>query len=149
MAIEPAAYGTILVPIDFSKTSERAFDVARSLATSAGPARLVLVHACFVPVEVEALIGSAAAQRVEVEREARESLDQLRERTERGGIACEVAIVWGRPEHVILTAAADREADLIVIGTHGRTGLAHVVLGSVAERVVREAECPVLTVKPG
>ena len=55
--------------------------------------------------------------------------------------------VEGGPEAVILEAARERSADLIVMGTHGRTGLAHVFLGSVAERVVREADCPVVTTR--
>ena len=55
----------------------------------------------------------------------------------------------GRPSEVILDLAQREGADLIVMGTHGRTGLSHVLLGSVAERVVRQAECPVMTVPPG
>ena len=63
------------------------------------------------------------------------------------GISAEFAVHGGTPELVIVDMAAEKEADLIVMGTHGRTGLAHVLLGSVAERVLRTAPCPVITVK--
>src|SRR5262249_20777722 len=59
----------------------------------------------------------------------------------------EVAIAGGNPADAIVRAAQERGADLIVMGTHGRTGLQHVLLGSVAEKVVRTAPCPVLTVR--
>jgi len=63
------------------------------------------------------------------------------------GIKIEVELREGEPAHEILEAVKAKGIDLIVIGTHGRTGLAHAVMGSVAERVVREATCPVLTVR--
>jgi nucleotide-binding universal stress UspA family protein len=59
----------------------------------------------------------------------------------------ETIVIKGIPFHEIINAATEIGADLIVIGTHGRTGLSHVVMGSVAEKVVRKASCPVLTVR--
>ena len=61
------------------------------------------------------------------------------------GVACDRVSVRGSPEQVILDVAESKRADLIVMGTHGRTGLGHLLLGSVAERVVRHASCPVMT----
>ena len=73
--------------------------------------------------------------------------DLVRE-LERDGVEAEAIARRGSPDRVVLELAAERSADLIVMGTHGRTGLAHAFLGSVAERVAREADCPVLTTKP-
>ena len=63
------------------------------------------------------------------------------------GVSAEYVSARGSPERIVVDTARDKEADLIVMGTHGRTGLAHIALGSVAERVVRDAHCPVLTVR--
>jgi nucleotide-binding universal stress UspA family protein len=137
---------TIVVPIDFSKPSRQAFELARDLAREAGPAHVILVHACFVPVEIEALVGSAAYEAVEdIDTHVAKELDQLVAELKDGGVSCEAVTVRGSPENVILDLAESKRADLIVMGTHGRTGLSHFFLGSVAERVVRNASCPVMT----
>jgi nucleotide-binding universal stress UspA family protein len=144
-----AHFETILVPIDFSKASHSALALARDLARDAGPAKLVLVHACFVPVEIEALVGSAAWSAVDdVNARAEGDLGDLVRELGRDGVEAEAIARRGSPDRVVLELAAERSADLIVMGTHGRTGLAHAFLGSVAERVAREADCPVLTTKP-
>jgi nucleotide-binding universal stress UspA family protein len=144
--IEPTKLDRIVVPVDFSKASRHALDLARDLARDAGPAQVILVHACFVPVEIEALVGSAAYEAIEdVDTRAGHDLDELVSEVEGSGVACERVSVRGSPEKVILEVARSRSADLIVMGTHGRKGLGHFFLGSVAERVVRHADCPVLT----
>jgi nucleotide-binding universal stress UspA family protein len=144
--IEATRFETIVVPIDFSKASQQALELARDLALEAGPAQLILVHASFVPVEIEALVGSAAYEAVEdVDSHAGKELDQLVSGLKDLGVACERVSARGSPEKVILEVAESKRADLIVMGTHGRTGLGHFFLGSVAERVVRNATCPVLT----
>lgn len=144
--IEATRFEMIVVPIDFSKASRQALELAWDLAIEAGPAQVILVHACFVPVEIEALVGSAAYEAVEdVDTHAGQELDQLVSELKDAGVACERVSVRGSPEQVILDVAESKRADLIVMGTHGRTGLGHLLLGSVAERVVRHASCPVMT----
>jgi nucleotide-binding universal stress UspA family protein len=83
----------------------------------------------------------------EVRQGAIEALRHLTDDARTRGVRAEHSLVAGTPFVEIGKVAADRKADLIVMGTHGRTGLAHAVLGSTAERVVRFAPCPVLTVK--
>lgn len=139
---------TIVVPTDFSDPAERALALARELAQKAGPAHLILTHAVFVPVEVEALgLDTAQLARTGIEERVARDLEQMLTELQDAGISAEYVSSWGSPERIIVEIARAKGADLIVMGTHGRTGLAHVVLGSVAERVVREAPCPVLTVK--
>jgi nucleotide-binding universal stress UspA family protein len=77
-----------------------------------------------------------------------QALDQRVAAAAAGGLSVSAVLKTGSAPEAILDAAADERADLIVIGTHGRTGLTRLVIGSVAERVVRMAPCPVLVVKP-
>jgi nucleotide-binding universal stress UspA family protein len=140
---------TIVVPIDFSECSRRALDLARFLSKEAGPAHLILIHAYFVPVELEALAEEAHEPILDiVSQRATEDLERILVELQDEGISAEFAAHRGSPERTIVDVAARKGADLIVMGTHGRTGLAHVLLGSVAERVVRAAHCPVISVKP-
>jgi nucleotide-binding universal stress UspA family protein len=140
----------ILVPTDFSKHSQRALTYAAALAEKFG-AEIFLLHvvqdfAVFLPDTVTASppplpppdqVNSAV--REALERTVREgNLKHLRVHTE----ARE-----GTPYHEIVTYAGENDIDLIIMGTHGRTGLAHLLLGSVTERVVRRSPCPVLTVR--
>ena len=146
--IEPRRFRRILVPTDFSPTAERALMLAEQLARAAGPTRLLLVNAYAVPLELEAL-AIYGAKRVfdELALESKKRLEEIQTRLEQAGLEVECLGNHGRPEEVIVELATKKEADLIVIGTHGRTGLPHIVLGSVAERVIRNAPCPVITVK--
>ena len=146
--IEPRRFRTILVPTDFSPTAERALALAEELARAAGPAQLVLVNAYAVPLELEAL-ALYGAKRVfdELALESRKRLEEIQTRIKRKGLQVECRGNHGRPEDVIVELARKENADLIVIGTHGRTRLPHVLLGSVAERVIRSAPCPVITIR--
>jgi nucleotide-binding universal stress UspA family protein len=145
---EPGAFRTILVPIDFSDCSRRALEVARALARQPGPTHLVLVHAAFVPAELESLAERADPSiRELVARQATEDLASILVELQDEGISAEFSTHSGSPDCIIEEIAAEKGVDLVVMGTHGRTGLAHVLLGSVAERVVRTAPCPVITVK--
>jgi len=83
----------------------------------------------------------------DIETQARQSLDKLVPNEMRQKVEVEPVIRQGVPFLEIVRVAAERKADLIVMGTHGRTGLAHALMGSVAEKVVRMAACPVLTVR--
>jgi nucleotide-binding universal stress UspA family protein len=145
---EPLQFRIILVPIDFSDASHRALDVSTFLAKQAGQAHLVLVHAYFVPVELEALAERAHEPILEVvSKQATQDLEQMLLKLQDEGISAEFVAHHGSPEHTIVNTAIQKGADLIVMGTTGRTGLTHLLLGSVAERVVRSAPCAVLTVK--
>jgi len=141
----------ILCPTDFSENSEHALQYALALATLS-QADLQLFHVVepitypqstefFEPVldEVELMMKMQSAFQQQLE-------DQVATlKTEYPKISGK--LVTGNTFLEIIQAARDDDVDMIVMGTHGRTGLAHVLIGSVAERVVREAPCPVLTVK--
>jgi nucleotide-binding universal stress UspA family protein len=143
----------ILVPCDFSPCSVAAAELAAELAAEHG-ARLVLHHATERP---SALSGTATIQpdpargAIAVDdwlhEEARRSLGQLARAVGRDGLAVETRSDLGKPDEAILRAIRETSADLCVMGTHGRTGLAHLLVGSIAERIVRTSPVPVLTVR--
>jgi nucleotide-binding universal stress UspA family protein len=140
-------FNTILCPTDFSPTAGHAFQYACGLARDTN-AKLVVVHCVepMIPVMGEAAIVPDG--RAEHMAEAKTKLDALQP-TE-PGIRIERVLREGPSAEAILEVAGEHKADLIVIGTHGRTGLKRLLMGSVAEAVLRRAECPVLTVKdPG
>ncbi len=138
----------ILCPTDFSETSEKAFEYAIFLAT-AHKAELVLLHVVdhlqgFDHYEILALTPMEIAQKME--KRANDNLDDLVNRA-KDAVAVEKAVRNGKTSVEICEAAREAQADVIVIGSHGRTGLSHVLIGSVAETVVRHADCPVLVVR--
>ena len=145
---KPHAVRTILVPMDFSPAAHAALDFAKSLAQKAGHAHLVLVHAYYVPVELEQYLvshGDGAFDRLS--KAVTKDLEKILLDLQNAGLSAEYVARAGTPERIVLEVAGEKKADLIAIGTHGRRGLSHLVLGSVAERVVRMAEVPVLTVQ--
>ena len=139
---------TILVPTDFSAGSAAALEYALGLAMKLG-AKLVMVHVMEPTVYSIDFALTRPDLSAEVKAAAIESLRQMTGDARGRGLSAEYVLVSGTPFVEIGKAAADRKVDLIVMGTHGRTGLAHTVLGSTAERVVRTAASPVLTVKAG
>ena len=131
---------TILYPTDFSDRSQVAFDVACALAQANG-AKLVVLH-----VNDSALaLSTDEAEVRKLEQNLNERLHALRPAD--AAIAVDHRLVEGNPPLVILSEAEEQSADLIVMGTHGHTGLVRALMGSVAEEVVRRANCPVVTVK--
>ena len=137
-------FQTILCPTDFSPLAARAFEYACDLARTSD-ARLVVMHAFF-----PAVLGSEAADYVPEEvtalrAAARKQLDDLRPADP--AVRVERLLREAPAAQAILDAAAEWKADLIVMGSHGRTGVRRLVLGSVTEEVLRMAPCPVLTVK--
>jgi len=135
----------ILVPIDFSPTSEHALDYACVLAAEVG-AKIQLVHAIGATVsELDAVISDSMIETLREGAQAR--LEKLAKTRHELAAIVKVHVVSGEPRDAILEASKRCEADLIVIGSHGRRGLSRMVLGSVAEAVVRRAECPVLVVR--
>jgi nucleotide-binding universal stress UspA family protein len=141
----------ILVPLDFSHHAEAILEWGAHLAKEHG-SQVILVHAYHLPVEFQQLEGAYLPPDfwTNVKTEAQQVLERHAERLRAQGIAVETVVREGYPATVIQEEAEERHADLIVIGTRGLTGLKHLLLGSVAERVVQKAPCPVLTVKtPG
>ena len=139
---------TILVPTDFSPHAEHALDYAVGLAKTFG-ARLHLLHAYSLPVPATFPDTIAVPQSVwdGLREYAGEQLAEARKRVVANGVECEVEALGEPPFPAVVETAERIRADLIVMGTRGLTGLKHVVLGSVAERTVRLAPCPVITVK--
>ncbi len=140
----------ILCPTDFSPGSRQAMRVAVRLADEAG-AEIVLVHAWYVPPMAYGPEYALAAELVqEIQESARAALSAaLREATALGAKRLTSQLRTGPARHEIVEVLErDPGFDLVVMGTHGRTGLARVLLGSVAEGVVRHAPCPVLAVRP-
>ena len=135
----------ILFPTDFSDNSEAARQTAASLARASG-ADLLVVHVQEPPPHVADRGFSGYAEQLN-EEDARQQLHETATADPR--VSCEERLLAGEPADTIVRCADDEQADLIVIGSHGRTGLARLLLGSVAEAVVRRARCPVLTVKTG
>lgn len=141
----------ILVPLDFSHHAEAILEWGAHLAKEHG-SQVILVHAYHLPVEFQQLEGAYLPPDfwTNVKTEAQQVLERHADRLRAQGIAVETVVREGYPATVIQEEAEERRADLIVIGTRGLTGLKHLLLGSVAERVVQKAPCPVLTVKtPG
>ena len=141
----------ILVPTDFSATSDAALDYAREVASRFG-ASLHLLHVLqdpFVagPLVADAYVADTPGVRTTILDDARARLAHRVARRDRETFDVSAEAVFGRGADTIVEYAADRHIDLIIMGTHGRTGVAHLLLGSVAERVVRTAPCPVLTVR--
>lgn len=134
----------ILVPIDFSVCSEKAVQYALALAQEFG-AELILTHVVQPYPIVTELPSTMAELQVELEKCATLRLDKIRQSIK--GAASRSILRVGHAVHQILSVAREEDVDVIIISTHGRTGLAHTVLGSVAERVVRHAGCPVLIVR--
>ena len=147
---EKLRLGTILVPIDFSASSEETLRRAIAFAQQFD-ARLVLLHAVSAPVVPAAAPYAVASLDVPLEQArgtAEAEMQALVQRTAFNGVAYETQIATGFPGETICSYADRAGADLIIMSTHGRTGLAHVLIGSVAEHVVWHALSPVLVV-PG
>lgn len=132
----------ILVPIDFSTHSLNALAYARGLAQQFG-AELLLLHV-IEPIQFITVSDVYDEQR----RRSDAALTRLGDDLVRQGVKVHIRVEPGVPAHVIVQAAKNSGVDMISMGTHGRSGLAHMLIGSVAERVVRSATCPVLTVRP-
>lgn len=142
---------TIGCPVDFSEPSREAMHLAADLASTSG-ARLILLYVRSLPPLAFAEAPSFTTE------ELLEQADELAERSlaewrnealARGAPVVQTRSLIGVPHAEILRFAQENDLDLLVMGTHGRTAFMHAVLGSVAEKVVRRAPCPVLTVRAG
>jgi nucleotide-binding universal stress UspA family protein len=143
-------FTTILVPVDQSDAAKDAFELALRLARSEH-AKLVLVNVLDLskmiavagyespyPIDAIAILKSDSEQLV----------DELKARAAAAGVEADALLLEGDACDEILRAASERHADLICMGTHGRKGLARLLVGSVAEGVLRRAEIPVLATRP-
>lgn len=157
----------ILTATDFSNNSQDALEYAVTLAKTFG-SDLYLLHVFQEPITLPSAEDPSVRKRMaivenrakgkaapelgewllDIQNEARAHLGSLVEEIRAQTPRVQSVFKTGTPYIEIVRAAEEVQADLIVLGTHGRTGIAHVMIGSVAERVVRNSSCPVLTVKP-
>ena len=139
----------ILVPIDFSSSSLRALEVAVDFAEPFDSELLLLFVTEPIVYVVPDYAGAQSAALAEAldqqQRVARAELARLEQRYAARGITLHALLQTGRAAQTSVETAAKRQVDLIVMATHGRTGVSRLMMGSVAERVVRSAPCPVLT----
>ena len=139
----------ILVATDFSEPSAAALTYGRELARTFGATLHVLhvVENVLASGGVEFYGGSIADMQRSLEASAQRQLDAVLTERDRAKLRAQPVVrTWAAPAPAIVEYAAEANIDLIVMGTHGRGALAHLIMGSVAERVVRSAPCPVLTV---
>jgi universal stress protein A len=140
----------ILHPSDFSRASGNAFSRSVELA-KANRAELIIVHVWspVMPISGDGYIPPKAYDEMvaAARGEAKKHLDALVAKARKAGARAKGLLLEGVPFEVITRAAKAQRADVVVIGTHGRTGLARFFMGSVAERVVGMAPCPVMTVR--
>ena len=144
-------FARILVPTDFSELSGVALEFGQELAERCG-ASLHLLHVIEDPfaagaIPSEVYVPDVPALRAALVTEAETRLAGLLPESVRAEVRLTSEVQVGSPASTICEVAARTPCDLIVMGTHGRSGVAHLFLGSVAERVVRTAPCPVLTVR--
>lgn len=141
-------FKTILFPADFSESSKQALDLAKAVAVDCG-ARIIALHVGSPPLMVtDGVMAAPAPVSDEYDRQGLEA--QLQDFVRPAGpVTLEHRVVFGSPAEQILAHAEACHADLIVMGTHGRSGLGRLLMGSVAEHVLRKASCPVLLVKAG
>jgi nucleotide-binding universal stress UspA family protein len=136
----------ILMPTDFSDTADRAFVVAIDLA-QAFDAKLHLLHVYDIPDTATVYEVTFPDSVIEgIKSAASVKLEALMTRAKANGIVTSSDLVFGSPSQIIVESAKHSKADLIVIGTRGQSGVKRFFMGSVAERTLRSAPCPVLTV---
>jgi nucleotide-binding universal stress UspA family protein len=143
-----ALVNRILIATDFSAHSERALEYAAGMAVQF-QAKLLIAHVYYPPVVAvpDAVIPMSAADMKQFLDKLYAGLDAAAAAARKlGATDVETALIVGEPWHEIVKTAHDRRSDLVVVGTHGRGAVAHFFLGSVAEKVVRKAACPVLVV---
>jgi nucleotide-binding universal stress UspA family protein len=138
----------LLIPTDFSTSAEQALDYAIRLARPLN-ARLTVLHV-IQPVPMGGAGMGIVLPEIylqEVKEGVQSSMEEALARVTAAGLTAERIVLYGTPFQEIIETAKARQVDLIVMGTHGRTGLIYVLLGSVAEQVIRLAPCSVLVVR--
>ena len=147
---EKVLFKSILCPVDFSASSTKALEYAMSLAKEAD-SRLILLHVLESVFEEAGDVAAFALSdyRAYLEKQARERLEQIVPEGAREWCHPETVVASGRSYRQILKLAAERNAELIVMGVQGRNAVDLALFGSTAHHVVREAKCPVLTIRSG
>ena len=135
----------ILTAVDFSETSDKAFDYALAFARVFG-AEVVALHVLEDPIIYAPTTGQE--WRDEFEQTIRKKFEAMLERHTCEGVSVRTLLVPGSPFFEIIRAAESESCDLIILGSHGHGVVEHILLGSVAEKVVRKAKRPVLVVRP-
>ena len=149
MTTTTTAFKKILVPVDFSEHSRKAVKVAAELARSFGTP-ITLMHAYVIPSYPlpEGVVFAGAEAVAELLGKSQDALNALKSAAlDLGAPHVDILMTEGGAFAEIIRVAREKGHDLIVMGTHGRTGIRHALLGSVAEKVVRKASCAVLTVR--
>jgi nucleotide-binding universal stress UspA family protein len=133
----------ILVGLDGSEHSEKALDQALSMARICNSTLFVISVVDLYPE----VMAKAPGLEEKMSIEARETLERAKQAAEKENITCETIVHIGGPAYeFIIQEAKEKNVDLIVVGTHGRTGLKRLIMGSVAERVIGHAPCPVMVI---
>jgi nucleotide-binding universal stress UspA family protein len=149
--MQPVQIRRILAPTDFSEHSCRALGYARAFADlwSAELHLLNVIEPAVFPTEAGLTPMGLINLDSELTTAADRAMEELLKHEElQGNIRISTAVAHGRASSMIIDYATEHGIDLIVIATHGRTGIEHLIFGSTAERVVRESPCPVLTIRP-
>jgi len=136
----------ILLATDFSRPADQAYAYAAGLARSL-PARMLILNVLEGPPGLDPEFPVNAVFLKQVQEESDREMATISRVAGKDGIVCDTRQVYGRPAEGVVKVAEEARATLIVMGTHGRTGWDRLLLGSAAEAVVREAPCPVLTVR--
>jgi nucleotide-binding universal stress UspA family protein len=139
-------YGKILCAIDFDEYAATTLRIAAAIAKESNGV-LYILHVARIPIH-DMDVPLAIPPNPLWEREALERLNELVRTSQIGGLRLEIKVVSGLPDNDIVRTARKLAVDVIVMASHGRSGLSHLILGSVAEHVIREAKCPVLIVRP-
>lgn len=143
-------FSTILFATDFSEISEYAFEYAYTLAKKLN-SKLIIMHVINEPVDLRGFYVPHISFE-SLEKEIEDAAEKMMKKFCSGRIedlaGTETVIVSGIPYDEILAKADEEKVSLIVLGTHGRAGLDHLLFGSTAERVVRRSRCPVMTIRP-
>ncbi len=137
---------TILCPVDFSDASRKAVRYAHEFAVSMGAAMFLLNVVEPRPMAVDLSLNYIPLEE-DLEKAAEADLDALKNELLGEGLKVESSVEIGNPSDVILEKAAELDVNLVIMGSHGKKGLSRLIMGSVAETVVRKADCPVLIVK--
>lgn len=136
------SFRKILCPVDFDDNSMVALDFACKLAVE-NDAKLYVLHAVFAGVDFPLEQYGPVSEEL-----SRTKLDNVASEHLYGRVQYELLVRRGKPAEIIIKVADEVDVDLVVMATHGRTAIAHLLLGSVAEKVVRESPRPVLTLRP-
>ncbi|NTV06641.1 MAG: universal stress protein [Chlorobiaceae bacterium] len=136
----------ILCPVDFSDASRKSVQYAKEFAAGMGASVFLLNVVEPRPMAVDITLNYVPLEE-DLEKAAAADLQVILQELIQAGIKAECAVEFGNPSDVILEKAEERDVNLVIMGSHGKKGLSRLIMGSVAETVVRKANCPVLIVK--